>query len=124
MLFDAVGGCDQQNSMEALSLADLEAGWSPRPSMEVRRHLPGVGVLDGLIYVVGGADSQWSAQRTVECFHPGMCTLLTYLCIRNRTMDLLAQCGFQQCGPYFNADSHFYHGVTIWQFLLCIDCYI
>ena len=74
MLFDAVGGCDQQNSMEALSLADLEAGWSPRPSMEVRRHLPGVGVLDGLIYVVGGADSQWSAQRTVECFHPGMCT--------------------------------------------------
>ena len=68
----AVGGCGQQNSMEALSLADFEAGWSPRPSMEVRRFVPGVGVLDGLIYVVGGADSQWSAQRTVECFHPGI----------------------------------------------------
>ena len=80
MSFDAVGGCDQQNSMEALSLADLEAGWSPRPSMEVRRHLPGVGVLDGLIYVVGGADSQWSAQRTVECFHPGMYVFYLKLC--------------------------------------------
>ena len=85
MLFDAVGGCDQQNSMEALSLADLEAGWSPRPSMEVRRHLPGVGVLDGLIYVVGGADSQWSAQRTVECFHPGMYVIYLKLC---RTVEL------------------------------------
>jgi hypothetical protein len=68
----AVGGCGQQNSMEAVSLVDLEAGWAPRPSMEVRRHIPGVSVLDGLIYVVGGADSQWAAHTTVECFHPGM----------------------------------------------------
>ena len=67
----AVGGCGQQNTMEALSLNDLEAGWSPRPSMEVRRYVPSVGVLDDLIYVVGGADSQWKAYRAVECFHPG-----------------------------------------------------
>ena len=67
----AVGGCGQQNSMEALSLIDLESGWAPRPPMNARRYVPGVAVLNGLIYVVGGADSQWSAQRTVECFHPG-----------------------------------------------------
>lgn len=67
----AVGGCGQQNTMEALSLTDLEAGWSQRPSMECRRHVPGVGVLDGLIYVVGGADSQWNAYRAAEAFHPG-----------------------------------------------------
>ena len=67
----AVGGCGQQNSMEALSLIDLESGWAPRPPMNARRYLPGVAVLHGLIYVVGGADSQWNAQRTVECFHPG-----------------------------------------------------
>ena len=67
----AVGGCGQQNSMEALSLTDLDSGWAPRPPMNERRYVPGVGVLDGLIYVVGGADSQWSPQRTVECFHPG-----------------------------------------------------
>ena len=26
----AVAGCGQQNSMEALSLTDLESGWAPR----------------------------------------------------------------------------------------------
>jgi hypothetical protein len=39
--------------------------------MGTRRHVPGVGVLDGLIYVVGGADDQWNANVSVECFHPG-----------------------------------------------------
>lgn len=71
----AVGGCGQQNSMEALSLTDIESGWSPRPSMAQRRHVPGIGVLDGLIYVAGGADSLWNAHRGVECFHPGTLTI-------------------------------------------------
>ena len=39
----------------------MESGWAPRPSMGARRHVPGVGVLDGLIYVAGGADDQWNA---------------------------------------------------------------
>ena len=57
--------------MSLKSLTDLESGWAPRPSMGTRRHVPGVGVLDGLIYVVGGADDQWNANVSVECFHPG-----------------------------------------------------
>lgn len=64
----SVGGCGQQNSMEAVSLVDLESGWSPRPSMSTRRFVPGVGVLDEKIYVVGGADSNWIADKTVEMF--------------------------------------------------------
>ena len=66
--FFLVGGCGQQNSMEAISLVDLESGWSPRPSMSTRRFVPGVGVLDEKIYVVGGADSNWIADKTVEMF--------------------------------------------------------
>lgn len=67
----AVGGCGQQNSMEAICLSDLESGWAARPPMNVRRYLPGVATLAGAIYVVGGADNEWSAQSTVECFDPG-----------------------------------------------------
>ena len=68
-----VGGCGQQNSMEAISLVDLESGWSPRPSMSTRRFVPGVGVLDEKIYVVGGADSNWIADKTVEMFDTSKC---------------------------------------------------
>ena len=72
-----VGGCGQQNSMEAISLVDLESGWSPRPSMSTRRFVPGVGVLDEKIYVVGGADSNWIADKTVEMFDTSTYSVFT-----------------------------------------------
>ena len=50
----AVGGCGQLDSVEAWQLDDDDtSGWVQKASMGMRRHLPGVGAMDGCIYVVG-----------------------------------------------------------------------
>ena len=39
-------------------------------SLFIRRYYPGVGVMHGKIYVIGGLDNRWYPLRYCECFNP------------------------------------------------------
>ena len=48
----------------------LQNEWTMKASFGLRRHLPGVGVFNGQIFVIGGADDNWQATSAVEAYDP------------------------------------------------------
>ena len=44
--------------------------WTDLPLMNMTRYYPGVGVLRGKIFVIGGLDGQWSPLRDCEYYNP------------------------------------------------------
>lgn len=67
------------NSCYVLDISDINAGWKEVAPMPGGRMLAGAGVVDGVIYVMGGCslapDAQGAGQRTylkdVLCYDPG-----------------------------------------------------
>ena len=65
----AVAGCGQLDSVEYLELDSTQGvanSWQLMASMNIPRHLPGVGALHRSIYVCGGTDDSWAAFSTAE----------------------------------------------------------
>ena len=53
-----------------INMCDFSCQWVLKEPMNIRRHLPGVGVHNGYVYVVGGANDNWEAQSAVEAYDP------------------------------------------------------
>lgn len=68
-LIYVVGG---HSSMCAKSFDPESCTWSDLPSMKYARYYPGVAVLGGKIYAVGGLDHLWSPLNTAEKYDPAV----------------------------------------------------
>ena len=66
-LIYVVGG---HSSMCAKSFNPETCMWTDLPSMKCARYYPGVAVLSGKIYAVGGLDHLWSPLKTAERYDP------------------------------------------------------
>ncbi|XP_008189737.2 kelch-like protein 3 [Acyrthosiphon pisum] len=57
--------------------------WSSVADMEISRFRPGVAVLDGLLYVMGGEMEEPVVYNTVEIYNPNSNTWTTEILSRN-----------------------------------------